>query len=1100
MLKTGMVSLDTGTVSYEVIWYEDDSSNERIDVIGSIENYQMLNTDNCVASYIKGRDERYFGDANIIHKIISTKYTASMLCLPEERAVKVEDGKFIMEISKSDPDIGVSYKIVMVNGRIQEEYYEADGNVFEIFNVEDQIYIANDRPMNWDFYEVLNTVQIEHSNGTVKTDQAEFYSYEELLRKYPEVSHVLNNDYVVIRSMEQAIARLNDWINSKEQLKSYDIESYSTDWGIDSQNRITGIFLGYGETWSTYFPFRQQNFKYNLPLSFMETIFRAINEQPPAPEVILLGHNIKFEIQGFYEEFRLVLDNPYIRCDIDTYLLGVLVNPVIKKGSHTLKNLTSQVDKNFYLTLEMIFIGPVMFNVLPEEIVLLYGCPDATSPAKLYKYLMNKLPKDELYVLELENMLPVIKAMNEFYGIRMDQEKLARLITNEEYKVQLLGDMFRKIHRTSRNINSSAVLSEILYDKLRCKVEVTTDKGQPATSKFAIDRIISTGAKEVTPDTPIPKDILDKDGKILISGKELAGNRYPSLIIYQKYKKCCKELGALKRLRDHSVNGFFKFYINQVGAGSNRQTSDAHQFSDTMKECVLADSPHHQLVSCDWKQVELRILAGLAHQEDLMKLEEDAGVDIHRAILSIIQKKPMYMISEEDRKAGKSVNFGVVYMMTEYGLAMRDFGPGYTKEQLNEEKTKIRDFFNGLPKVKALLHENEEFLKKYGYIKTAFKYYRYFPELLDPTLDSKKAKSYVRSGNNTPVQGTGAGMLKISETKVWKYIRDHGWDKLENYDGKMLPIARMILPIHDEILFSYDKERITMEEIIDMFQQCMELDIDGMPPFYAAPAFINNWYDGKNPNFEVDIPLRDKIIEEYHKGNYMLTGHDYLEVLNNYRENEIREYMEDLISKYKTVDEVAAHVTHDSITHTLIETMISDKKERKKLTHVERIHEATRRYIERLEDNGKLDEIKSRVFEIEDADDKQEFIELDEWSMNYTHIDANGDLVEEVVESDEKDYWAVDEDDLNIDFSIDLPRVMYLMNECLIDLTGLDINTNAELINQEIQRLSDPNAYYSVVYVIGNKVIRTKFKVGYIQKEIESVFAKVLHEEAEVVQ
>lgn len=1099
MLKTGTVSLDTGRVSYDVIWYSDDASNERIDVIGNIEDYQMLNTDNCAASYIKSKDERYWGDTDIIHKIISTKYTASMLCVPEERTVNVEDGKFIMEIKKSDPDIGVSYKIVMVNGRIKEEYYEADNNVFQILDVEDHIYIANDRPINWEFYDVLNTIQTSRTGETVKTDQAEFYSYEELLRKYPEVSHVLNNDYKVIRSMEEAIERLNIWINSKEQLKTYDIESYSTDWGIDSMNRITGIFLGFGETWSTYFPFRQQNFKYNLPLSFMETIFRAINEQPEYPTVIMLGHNIKFEIQGFYQEYREVLDSPYIRCDVDTYLLSVLINPVIRKGSHTLKNLTAQVDNNFYLTLEMIFIGPVMFNVLPEEIVLLYGCPDATSPAKLYKYLMQKLPKDEMYVLQLENLLPVIKAMNEFYGIRMDQEKLAKLITNEEYKVQLLGDMFRKIHRTSRNINSSDVLSEILYDKLRCKVEVTTDKGKPATSKFAIDRIISTGKKEITEDTPIPKDILDKDGKVIITGKDLAANKYPSLIIYQSYKKCCKELGALKRLRDHSVNGFFKFYINQVGAGSNRQTSDAHQFSDTMKECVLADSPHHQLVSCDWKQVELRILAGLAQQTDLMKLEEDAGVDIHRAILSIIQKKPMYMISEEDRKAGKSVNFGVVYMMTEYGLAMRDYGPGYTSEQLNDEKKKISDFFNGLPRVKALLHENEEFLKKHGFIKTAFKYYRYFPELLDPTLDSKKAKSYVRSGNNTPVQGTGAGMLKISETKVWRYIREHGWDKLKNYDGKMLPIARMILPIHDEILFSYDKELITMEEIIDMFKQCMELDIDGMPPFFAAPAFINNWYDGKNPNFEVDIPLRDKIIEEYHKGNYMLTGHNYLDVLTEYRENEIREYMEDLIGKYKTVDEVAAHVTHDSLTHTLIETMISDKKERKKLTHVERIHEATKRYMERLENNGKLEEIKNRIYDEEDIEDKSEFIELDDWSLNYSHIDANGDLIEEEVEEDDKDYWVYNEDDLNIDFSIELPHVMYLMNECLIDLTGLDIGTSAEMVNQEIQKLTRPDAYYSVVYVIGNKTIRTNFKVDYIQKELEAVFAKVLHEEVEVV-
>ena len=465
---------------------------------------------------------------------------------------------------------------------------------------------------------------------------------------------MLKEDYVVVESYEDAVERLEYWINSKEQLKSIDIESRSTDWHPVSTNRITGVFLGCGEKWSTYFPFRQDNFEYNLPIKFLRRIFDAVNNQPKYPNTIILAHNAKFEIEGFYQEFR-----EFLRIDVCTYVLSVLVNPIIKKGSHTLKKLTSKVDGKFYLELSDIFIGPIQFNVLPKEIVKLYGCPDATSPAKIYKYLMSKLPKDEMFVKRLEMGLLHVKAMNEFYGIRMDQDRLYELIQDEEYKVQLLGDTFRKLHKTSRNINSSDVLSEILYNKLKCKVEVRTAKGAPATSKYAIDRNVKTG--------------------------------------------------ALNRLKNKSADGRFLFYINQVGAGSNRQTSDAHQFSDTMKSCALADSPYHGLVSNDWKQVELRILAGAAGQKDLIELEKDMGVDIHRAILSIIQKRPMWTISEEDRKAGKSVNFGVVYMMTAYGLARRDFGPAYTKEQLRLEMQKITDFFNGLPMVKKYLKDNEEY-------------------------------------------------------------------------------------------------------------------------------------------------------------------------------------------------------------------------------------------------------------------------------------------------------------------------------------------------------------------------------------------------------
>lgn len=708
---------------------------------------------------------------------------------------------------------------------------------------------------------------------------------------------------------------------------------------------------------------------------------------------------------------------------------------------------------------------------------------------------MAKLPKDEYAVMRLEMRLVYIKAChNEFYGMRMDQDALNTLIADEEYKVNMLGDLFRRIHRTSKNINSYDVMSEILYYKLRCPVDVVTDKGLPATSKVAIDRIISVGAQEIDSSKPLPSDILDRNGKVIIEGKDLAKNKYPSLLIYQAYKKCGKELGALRRLRDHSVNGFFKFYINQVGAGSNRQTSDAHQFSDTMKKCALADSPHHRLVSCDWMQVELRILAGMAKQLDLMELESDPGVDIHRAICSIIKKTPMYLISEEDRKNAKPVNFGVVYMMTEYGLARREHGPRYTRAQLAEVKKRIMDFFNGLPCVKEFMHNNEEFLRENGFIKTAFCYYRYFKELLDPNIDEKTAMKLIRAGNNTPVQGTGAGMMKIVECDIDEYMLSKGWLEEKNYDGRMLPMARMILPIHDEILASFDKS-IPMEEIVKMFRDCMELDIKGMPPFFAAPAFVNNWFEGKNPSFEIPIEFRDKIIEEYDKGNYLLTGHDYLSVLTDYRNSEIKGYMDDLVAKYKTVDEVAKHVTHDSLTHTLIEAMIPDKTDRKKLTHVERIHEATRLYMEQLENGGRLNEVLNHQTESE-KDEVEEYRDTDEWLLNYTKIDAYGNLISEEVSEEEKDYWDTPEywDINDYDKDIEVPRVIYCMNECIVDLSGLDMDKEAEMVNRGVQALCNPDAYYSVVYVMGSKTIRTPYKIGYLVNEIEEVFDSVLKE------
>lgn len=1084
MLRIGQANLTDYRSGEDIffLWSEGNGVYERLDVIDNLNRYEVINTSNCIGAYWKDSTEKIYGNNDVITTMFRIKHESSLMHAKEEKEVKFEDGKIKMVITKSIPELNLYYEVVMENRDIISEYYQTNEGSLSVFEVNKTD--SNFKPVNIDMYENCTTMG-DASFNIISVDGAEFLSYDDLIRKYPQVLHVLDNDYVVIRSLEEAEERLKLWIESKEQLKSVDIESLDKVWGIYSNNKITGVFLGYGTRWSTYFPFRQQNFKYNLPIEFLRKIFDAVNNQPPAPEVLILSHNSKFEIEGFYQEFR-----DFLRVDVDTYLLAVLANPVVKKNTHDLKSLTGKVDSKFYLKLTDIFIGKIAFNVLTEDIVLLYGCPDATSPAKIYPWLLQQIPKDETFVCSLENKLPYIKAMNEFYGLPIDQSRLQSLLENEQYKVDKLANIFRSYHNTSRNINSYQVLKEILYDKLRCPVEVTTQKGLPATSVVAINRIKDLGTIRDYDKNNVPADIVDLHGKAIVEGKELAGNKYPSLVVYSTYKKSMKELGALNRIKTHSMRDRFMFYINQSGAGSNRQTSDAHQFSDTMKSCVVADSPHHGLVSCDYKQVELRVLPWLAGQQDLIELEKDPGVDIHRAILSIIQGKPMYLISEEDRKAGKSVNFGVVYMMTEYGLAARDFGPAYTKEELRIERKKITDFFNGLPYIKMYLAKNEHELKTTGMIKTKFNYYRYFPELLDPTVPDKLKKTLVRSGNNTPVQGTAAQMLKMVEVRIWEYIKERGWHIERDYDGVMLPMVRMMLPIHDEILLSYDKERITKEEIIVMFKECMELEFEGAPPFFAAPAFINNWYDGKDPVYEVDIPFRDKVVENYRNGIMTFEGRDYIGVLKEYRDSELSDYMHGLIAQYVDPEEVWKHVDDDNLTHTLIETMIP-KSERKSLTHLERIEVATKRYMEEKAKGGKITASTETKAEI--ATEASTYVEPELWLQTYSKIDADGNLIVE----DEEEFEEI-EDTVVLnelmpyeDRFAEECHSLYFQHECWVDLTSYNIQKEGNDIYQELVKLHNPTEFYDLILVIGKKTIQTGIKIGHIPKEIDKIFERV---------
>lgn len=1068
MVKTGTLEVDEGV--FHIIWYSD-GSNERIDVTQDIINYNPVNTENCYASFLSGVIPMIYGHRGIISVINRIKREASTLLVAEEKDVSVVDGTILFNITKQSPNGDTKFHKVLTNGKVSEEHYTAPDGILDITSISNALYNHKDKPVNYGIYQQL---QVFRNVDGKKHVSKNYYTEEELLSIYPQVAHVLDNDYVVIESYDEAVKRLKIWQDSKIQLKSYDIESTGTDWGPTSQCRITGVFLGLGTEWSTYFPFRQDNFEYNLPIEFLRKIFDTINSQPEYPTVILLAHNVKFEIEGFYQEYR-----DFVRFDIDTMLLAILANPLIQKGTHTLKALAAQVDNKFYLSLQDIFIGKVQFNVLPPGIVKLYGCPDATSPAKIYPVLLSKIPKDEYFVLQLEMKLPVIKAMNEFYGIRLDQDKLDGYLYDVETDVDKLMSIFKTMHRTTKNINSADVMRDILYNQLRAKVEVYTDKGLPATSKSAVSSIVRKGAKMKVEREKELEDLVSCDGEtVLVEGKVMNNNAYPSLVIYQRLKLLQKDLMSFRRLKDKSVAGFFKFYINQSGAGSNRQTSDAHQFNDKMKSCAISDSPHHGLVSCDWKQVELRILAGMAKQDDLIELERNPNIDIHRAIASIIRKKPMYLISEEERKADKSVNFGVVYMMSEYGLANSDFGPGYTKAQLVEERQKITDFYNGLPRIKEFVHDNEQKIRVHGRIKTLFNYYRYFPEVFDPDITEKDLKKIVRRGNNTPVQGTGAQMLKIVECNIWEYIKSKGWHKEKDYDGLMLPMVRMILPIHDEILLSYD-ESIPKEEIVKMFKECMELEIDGMPPFFAAPSFANNWDEAHSATYELDLGLRDKVVEEYKKGNYLLTGHDYLQVITNYRSNVIKEYVDGLIVKYKTVDEVAKHVTDDNLTHVLIETEIPNSKERKALTHEERIHESVKRYMENY-----VPDVNSKA-EADAEEMRGDRMAIEDWAEEVAvQIDAYGDIVESEEQEDE---YYTGSYEFEEDEDVEDCRVLYAQKECIVDFSGYGQDEF-----EKFQSLCKPDGYYNVIIMQNGKMVQTQLNIDWIPDDIESIFTEVI--------
>ena len=1128
MQKIGRVTLPNSSNVYYTIWYENGSDFERIDVIQDYNNYNSINTSTCDAAYYRKTKELYYRDEQLIKTIMRTRSNATIFKAAIVQDVKIENGVVYITRSKRNDDLGIYWEQVLKNGLLESEIYKTSEMQIEIFSVSKDKGLEM-QPINISDYIAYN-ITTDKIGGDVS--DADFYSLDYLLATYP-VSHIENGDYRVVLSMEEFEEELSRFKNAPTKIKAVDLETTGTETGMYGNDVITGIVLSFEEDQGTFFPFRQERFSFNLPIECMRKLLDAVNNQPE--DVVIVSYNGKFEIQGVWKESKHYikyseyakkwdpeceahgLDDTYLRIDADAMFASIIVNPVFKqKGAHTLKSEAYKADGRFYLELEHIFKDKsnIRFNVLPPEIVRYYACPDTSNTIKVYKRLLSLIPKDQLGVFDIENKMIYITAENEFYGMRTQKQLLVDLIENEEYKSNVLSDYFRQFHKTNGNINSPALRREIFYNKLRCPIEVRTKKGLPSTSNVALARIVELGAVKNYDKSKIPPNLLDLNGDVVVKGEDLVSNRFPSLVVLDKYAKSQKELGAYKRIQRTSLRDRVMFYMNQYGAATGRRTSDAHQYSDGMKKLIVGDSEDHHLWSADFKQVELRILPFLAGQKDLIELEKNPDVDIHRAVLSIITGKPMWSISAKERKKGKSTNFGVVYMMSAYGLAKKNAGPAYTQEDYEDALASINDFYNGLPYINRFTLDNERFVRENGYIKTAFGRRRDFKQILDPTYPENKKKSLIRAANNMPVQGFGADLLKLVELRLHNYIKKMGWDKKVDCDGVMLPMVRLMLSIHDEVLVSTHKS-IPIAAVITMFKECMEIPIEGAPPFFAAPALVGCWYDGKLDAYECDLRFRDEIVDAWvNEGRELIHADTYLEDLDKFRARRLNSYMDTLIAKYKNPDEVAKHVNHDELTHTLISSFI---KKGEKYDHTESIRVATERFMERREKelasgaeqstisadfqessalstlNNMFGGILGEDFEEESEKGLQSFDELEE----YVNFDENGEAIfDEDEDEDADDLSTLTEQSMFARGSVKRERAIYSLNQVFIDLNDLKLDDpRVSRIYKEMVRFYDPEGEFQVYYMIDGHVRSLDFYMKFNRAGVTELIESIVKEE-----
>jgi DNA polymerase-1 len=496
------------------------------------------------------------------------------------------------------------------------------------------------------------------------------------------------------------------------------------------------------------------------------------------------GHNLKYDYH--------ILQNlglPLHKISFDTLLASYLLDPQNRR--HSLDDLTLAKFQKVKIPIENL-IGKgkkeISMRDVPIEKVKEYCCEDIDFTTRLKEIFTQELKEKQLDRLlhDIEIPLLPILAEMERTGIYLDVNELKK---EGEILVRELNQIKLKIFEQAGeefNLNSPKQLSSILYEKLGLKTTTT-----------------STSA-----------DVLE----------ELAGAHpiVSQILIYRTLEKLRSTYIESLPHQVHPVSGRIHCTFNQSIAATGRLSCQDPNLQNipihsAIRSCFKAKEGF-SFLGADYSQIELRLLAHFSEDKELMKAFL-TGRDIHIHTASLIFGVPEKSVTSDMRKAAKTVNFGIVYGQTAFGLAKQLSIPQ------KEAAAFIKTYFERYPGVQQYLEESKAKVRKIGYSTTLTGRRRPIPEIQNKNPSIRFAAE--RLAVNTPLQGTAADLIKIAMIEIDRVIRER---KLE---------GKMILQIHDELIFEIpDHEIPIFNEIVkEKMEHVLKLNV----PIEVHMAVGKNW-------------------------------------------------------------------------------------------------------------------------------------------------------------------------------------------------------------------------------------------------------------------
>lgn len=517
-----------------------------------------------------------------------------------------------------------------------------------------------------------------------------------------------------------------------------------------------GVSFCWKECEAYYVPIKEagEGFDAKYVLSKLRHIF----EDPRKKKI---GQNIKYE--------KVLLENYGVQLkgiSFDTMVASYLLNP--SKLNHNLDDIALE-----YLNLKMTPItdllgkgkGRITMRQVALEEIKRYCCQDSDATLRLERILKPQLKEKGLDELFYDVEMPLIDCLAdmELAGVAIDVKLLAKMSKEVDAQLIKLTSEIYEIAGCKFNINSPKQLSEILFEKLKLPVVKRTKTGT-STDVEVLENLATIHA--------LPACLLKY--RELAKLKSTYVDALPDLInpktgrVHTSFNQTVTQTGRLSSSDPNLQN-------IPIKTGIGRQ----------IRKAFIAGETDHLILSADYSQIELRILAHFSGDKELVEaFKEDR--DIHKHTASLVFGVPEEEVTEDMRSAAKTVNFGIIYGMSPYGLS-KDLGiePAKAKEFIDS-------YFERYGKVKAYIEDIIEEARERGYVTTILNRRRYIPEISSRNNSIRQFAE--RTAINTPIQGSAADLIKVAMINIHNTIKE---EKLK---------SKMILQVHDELVFEVPKK------------------------------------------------------------------------------------------------------------------------------------------------------------------------------------------------------------------------------------------------------------------------------------------------------